>query len=153
SVCVDAYRTHEGDDEGGICRFDLAFAESSATAAPDPIEAPGAAISTSAGGLFGAAGDWFAKAWKTTGLPDFVSLSALKDVGALSDVLGWMGVPGLGHSQLMTLLRFLPADLSAASIEHFVTQAAAIVAGAKPVAKAITLLGVLARLKFPIKGQ
>jgi hypothetical protein len=64
-----------------------------------------------------------------------------------------MGVPGLGHSQILNLLRFLPSDLSATSIEKFVEQAASMVAGAKPVAKAITLLGVLARIRFPMKSS
>src|SRR5262249_1447034 len=57
NLCVDTYRTREGDDEGGICRFDLAFSESSEAAAPIPIEAPGAAMGTAADGLLGAAGD------------------------------------------------------------------------------------------------
>lgn len=152
SVCVDAYRTHEADDEGGICRFDLAFTESSETAAPDPIAAPGAALGITADGLLKSAGDWFSKVWQSTGLPDFVSLSALKDLSSLGDTLGWMGVPGLGNSQILNMLRFLPSDLSAASIEKFVEQGASLVAGAKPVAQAITLLGILGRLKFPIQA-
>jgi hypothetical protein len=153
TVCLDAYRTREGSDEGGICRFDLAFVESSETAAPDPIEAPGAAMGTTAAGLLTSAGDWFTKAWQATGLQDFVSLSALKDLGSLGDVLGWMGVPGLGTSQIASMLRLLPADLSPASIIQFVEQGTSLVAGAKPVAQAITLLGVLGRLRFPITAD
>jgi hypothetical protein len=153
NVCLDAYRTREGDDEGGICRFELAFVESSTAAAPIPIEAPGAALGTAADGLLGAAGDWFGGIWKATGLQDFVSLSALKDLGSLGDVLGWMGVPGLGGGQIANLLRILPADLSPASIVKFVEQAASMVAGAKPVAQAITLLGVLGRMRFPVTAN
>lgn len=153
NVCLDAYRTREGSDEGGICRVDLAFVESSEAAAPVPIEAPGAAMGTAADGLLGAAGNWFGGIWKATGLQDFVSLSALKDLGSLGDVLGWMGVPGLGNSQIATLLHLLPADLSPASVAKFVEQGTAIVAGAKPVAQAITLLGVLGRMRFPVTAN
>jgi len=152
TVCCDTYRTREADEDGGICRFDLAFSESSETAAPIPISAPGASLADAANGLLGKAGDWFSSVWKTTGLPDFVNVSALKDLGSLASTLGWMGVPGLGQSNILNLLRFLPSDLSPASIEHFVTQAASIVAGSVPVAKAITLLGVLGRFKLPVSA-
>jgi hypothetical protein len=153
NVCVDGYRTREGSDEGGICRFDLAFSESSETAAPIPIEAPGAALGTAADGLLGAAGDWFGGIWKATGLQDFVSLSAIKDLGSLVDVLGWMGLPMPAMGAIGTLLRLLPSDLSPASIIKFIEQGTSIIAGAKPVAQAITLLGVLGRLRFPVTAN
>jgi hypothetical protein len=153
NVCLDAYRTREADEEGGICRFDLSFAESSETAAPIPIEAPGASLLSGANGLLGAAGNWFEQEWKTLGVPDFVNLSALKDLSSLGDVLGWMGVPGLPQSQILNLLRFLPTSLDPTSIEHFVTQAASMVAGSRPVSQALTLLGILGRVKFPITGS
>jgi len=151
TVCLDGYRTREIQQDGGICYFELAFSESSDTVAPIAVEAPGAALGGAADDLLGAVGGVFDDLWKATGLPDFVSLSALKDLGALSDVLGWMGLPSLGHSKLLTLLRLLPADLSPASIKKFVTEATAVVAGARPVAQALTLLAILARLKFPVK--
>jgi len=154
TVALDGYRLRESDDEGGIAYFDLAISESSETAAPDPIQAPGAAMQAASGGVLGGAASSFSSAWKAAGagLPDWVSVGALKEIGGFAGELGLMGA---NKGQLGKLMNGLPADLSAGSVSGFVRQGIGMVAGEDVVTKyagygrkALTYLDKLGTMKL-----
>jgi hypothetical protein len=143
-------RFRESETEGGWCQFDLTFSESGVEKAPVPTEAPGAAMESASKGLFERAKDWFSKTWQATGLSDYVSIEAVKNLGAVADYLGWLGVPLPGNALLRGLLTALPSKLTPEAIATALAQATALVAGAKPVAKALVGLDILRRFRIPL---
>lgn len=128
NVCLDGYRLRESDNEGGIAYFDLACSESSESSAPDPVMAPGSMLQQASGGLLNGAQSNFADTFKAVGagLPDWVSMSTLKEIGGFASELGLMGA---NKSGLGSMLNNLPDNLDAASVSGFVKQGIGMVAG------------------------
>jgi prophage DNA circulation protein len=95
-VVCDAVRFRETDDEGGICRFDLSFAEPGKKGAPDARRAAGAAIRGAASGLANAAISAFAgNTFRVEGFQDFVARAAAEELGELAAILEGLRGPTL----------------------------------------------------------
>jgi prophage DNA circulation protein len=87
-VVCERFRYSERDAEGGICRFELAFAEPGTSGAPWASRATGAAIRAAASGVVSAAISAFAGfSFHVAGFPDFVAIAAAADLARLASIL------------------------------------------------------------------
>jgi len=88
TVVCDRFRYRERDGEGGMCRFDLSFAEAGTPGAPWSSRAAGAAIRGAAAALVSVAITAFAgNTFRVAGFQDYVAIDAALDLGRLASIL------------------------------------------------------------------
>jgi prophage DNA circulation protein len=103
-VVCDSVRYTERDEEGGICRFEFAFAEPGKPGAPDARRAAGAAVRSAASGLVSAAISAFAgNTFRVAGFQDFVARAAAEELGELAAILEGLRGPTLQAPEPLTL--------------------------------------------------
>jgi prophage DNA circulation protein len=158
-VVCERFRYRETDQEGGICRFELAFAEPGTRGAPAARRAAGAALRGAAQGLATAARSAFAGfSFHVAGFPDFVAESAARDLGHLAAMLEGLRGPTLQAPEPLTLetrRRLLalavldPQAVPPEAIAAAVLDAVAAFAGNVTPATALDGLEVLTHVTFP----
>jgi prophage DNA circulation protein len=95
-VVCEAMRLRERDDEGGICRFELAFAEPGARGMPRGRRARGAALRAAGTTLAHAAvGAFVGNTFRVQGFPDFVAAAAADNLRELAEILEGLRGPTL----------------------------------------------------------
>jgi prophage DNA circulation protein len=158
-VVCDQFRCRERDEEGGICRFELAFAEPGTRGAPTARRAAGAALLGVAAGLQAAAISAFAgTTFRVAGFPDFVAVSATANLLQLAAILEGLRGPTLQvpqpvaletRRQILALAALDPAAISAATIATVVLDAVAAFAASVTPATALDGLDALTLVTFP----
>jgi prophage DNA circulation protein len=151
-------RYRERDDEGGICRFELSLCEPGTADAPDALRAPGSALATAAAGLYTAASDAFATAYRVVGLQDFVATSALADLGSLAAILEGLRGPTLqvptplgvaAHASVLALAALSPESATPATLAGAVLDAVAAFSASVTPAVALDGLAALTTVAYP----
>jgi prophage DNA circulation protein len=95
-VVCDSVRYSERNEEGGMCRLELAFAEPGTKGAPDARRAAGAAIRGAASRLASAAISAFAgTTFRVAGFQDFVARAAADHLSELAAILESLQGPTL----------------------------------------------------------
>jgi prophage DNA circulation protein len=158
-VCT-RFRYSERDEEGGICRFQLAFAEPGTRGVPLAKRAAGAAVRGAAAGLASAAVSAFAgTTFIVAGFPDFVAESAARDLGQLAAILEGLRGPTVqvpeplsleARRRILALAALDPEAVSATTIAGVVLDAVAAFADATTPALALDGLDALTLVTFPL---
>jgi prophage DNA circulation protein len=146
-VVCDAIRLRERDEEGGICRFELAFAEPGTRGMPRGRRARGAALRAAGTTLARAAVRAFVgNTFRVQGFPDFVAEAAADNLRELATILEGLRGPTLPTApslefrrRVLELLAIAP-DLVSPDVIGEAT-VAAIAAFAESVAVPIALDG------------
>lgn len=132
-VVCESVRYRERNDEGGMCRLELAFAEPGTQGAPDARRAAGAALRGAARGLATAARSAFAgNTFRVAGFPDFVARAAAHDLAELARILDALRGPTLqvadpiaiaARRRILALAALTPEAVSADTIAAAVLDA------------------------------
>jgi prophage DNA circulation protein len=159
-VVCDSVRYTERDEEGGICRFEFAFAEPGKQGAPDARRAAGAAVRSAASGLASAAISAFAgNTFRVAGFQDFVAVSAARDLAQLAAILEGLRGPTLqapepvaleARRRILALAALDPAAVPADTIAAAVLDAVAAFADSVTPATALDGLEALTFVTFPL---
>ena len=157
-VVCDSIRFRESDREGGICRFEMAFAEPGTAGAPDALRAVGSALASAAAALSSVAAGGFAGLYRVAGLQDFVAVSALEDLGQLAAILEGLRGPTLqrptplgfaARARVLQLATLSPETTTPLVIATTVLEAVATFAASVTPAVALDGLAALTAVQFP----
>jgi prophage DNA circulation protein len=158
-VCT-SFRYSERDEEGGICRFQLAFAEPGTRGAPWASRAAGAALRGAASRVASAALSAFAGfSFHVAGFPDYVAISASENLHQLAGILeGLRGptvqVPGQlsleARQRILALAVLDPASVEPATVAEVVLDAVVAFADGTLPALALDGLDALTLVTFPL---
>ncbi|HKE81617.1 MAG TPA: DNA circularization N-terminal domain-containing protein, partial [Solirubrobacteraceae bacterium] len=159
-VVCQRFRFRERDEEGGICRFDLSFAEPGQRGAPTATRAAGAAVRAAASGLVTAAVSAFAgTTFRVDGFQDFVAESAARDLAHLAAILEGLRGPTLqvpeplsleARRRLLALAALDPQAVAPDAIATAVLEAVAAFADGVTPATALDGLDALTLVTFPL---
>jgi len=159
-VVCERFRFRERDEEGGICRFDLSFAEPGERGAPTARRAAGAAVRAAASGLVTAAiGAFAGTTFRVADFQDFVAESAARDLAQLAAILEGLRGPTLQvpealsletRRRLLALAIVDPAAVSPATLAQVVLDAVRAFADGVTPATALDGLDVLTLVTFPL---
>jgi prophage DNA circulation protein len=155
-VVCDGLQLRESDNEGGACRFELAFAEPGTRGTPRGRRALGAALRTAGTRLAVAAVDAFVgNTWRVEGYQDFVARAAAANLRELAAILEGLRGPTLPTApplewrrRMLALAALDPATASPETIGAATVDAIAAFAESVPVAVALTGLEVLQTVTF-----
>jgi prophage DNA circulation protein len=158
-VVCNQFRCRERDEEGGICRFELSFAEPGVSGAPTARRAAGAALQGAAAGLQAAAISAFAgTTFRVAGFQDFVAISAVANLVQLAAILEGLRGPTVQlpqpvsfetRRQILALAALDPAAVSATTIATVVLDAVAAFAASVSPPTALDGLDALTLVTFP----
>jgi prophage DNA circulation protein len=158
-VVCERFRYREWVEQGGICKFEMGFAEPGTRGAPSARRAAGAAVRGAAQGLATAAISAFAGfSFHVAGFPDFVAESAARDLGHLAAMLEGLRGPTLQapepltletRRRLLALAALDPQAVPPEAIAAAVLDAVAAFAGNVTPATALDGLEVLTQVTFP----
>ncbi len=158
-VVCERFRYTERDEEGGICRFQLSFAEPGTAGMPLARRAAGAAVRAAAGGLVNAAIAAFAGlSFHVAGFPDFVAVSAAQALGQLAAILEGLRGPTLQvpealdletRRRILALAILDPESVTPDAIAALVLDAVAAFADSVTPATALDGLDALTFVTFP----
>ena len=158
-VVCDSVRYRESNDEGGMCRFELAFAEPGTKGAPDARRAIGAAIRGAAQALVSAAiGAFVGNTFRVEGFQDFVARAAAADLLELATILEALRGPTLQvpdtlavttRRRILALATLSPEAVPPEDIAAAVLDAVAAFAESVAVPVALDGLAALTLVSFP----
>jgi prophage DNA circulation protein len=157
-VCTDCRYT-ERDAEGGICRFQLAFAEPGTAGLPSARRAAGAAVLAAASVLAEAAITAFAgTTFRVAGFQDYVAAAAIADLVQLAAILEGLRGPTVqlpeplpleARRRILALAVLDPASVPADTIAQVVLDAVAAFANSVLPSAALDGLDALTLVTFP----